>query len=123
MTDYRVIVVKEAEKLRMLSLLDVKAMYKTAVKFLTDNIELAQRNNERVVVLTHHSPTIDFGHEEPSGAYRLGLRTAFGSDLTDLLGPRVHTWCYGHTHWYVVCNKERESEKEGERQSVLLVSI
>jgi len=96
-----VIVVKEpTQKLRMISLLDVKEMHRTALKFLKQSIAEARTNNERILVLTHHAPVTDFGHEDPSGLYRLGLRSAFGSDLTSLLGQSVHTWCYGHTHWY-----------------------
>ncbi|EMD30993.1 hypothetical protein CERSUDRAFT_163587 [Gelatoporia subvermispora B] len=83
------------------------AAHTADITWLTDNITQIRANEpgRRVVVLTHHSPTVQ-GTSNPK--YALGpTASAFATELTQELfwGAPVTFWAFGHTHW--TCDFER----------------
>lgn len=67
------------------------------VHFLQTEISRAMHEGVRLVVMTHHAPLT-------SGVCRLqqvgnAVSSAFQTDLSDLMGPPIAVWCFGHTHF------------------------
>jgi len=67
--------------------------------WIKSEIELAKKNNEKIIILTHHSPVVNLGCSNPE--YWGGdASEAFSTDLRKLFGGNVTVWAYGHTHWF-----------------------
>ncbi|MBK7857582.1 MAG: metallophosphoesterase family protein [Archangiaceae bacterium] len=58
--------------------------------------ELDQPHQGPTVVVTHHAPTLRGCKPEDASTPFLG---AYASNLEALMGPNVHTWVFGHTHF------------------------
>eukprot|EP01133_Synstelium_polycarpum_P007698 gene7698-9013_t len=74
------------------------------VAYLEQQIALVrQQQNKRAIVLTHHAPLFSDAkknHHVSHPRYIDGQNNvAFNSDQSALMGPPVHAWIYGHTHW------------------------
>lgn len=69
--------------------------YATSLAWLEQQLQTYQQ--KQVVVLTHHTPALQ-GTSNPRFDHS-PLNVWFSSDLTRLLGPPVHTWVCGHTHF------------------------
>lgn len=83
-------------------------LHQTDLAWLCESVEAIRRDepHRRVVVLTHHAPTIE-GTGDPK---HIGgpTNSAFATELTELpcWGSPVHMWAFGHTHW--CCDFERK---------------
>lgn len=71
-----------------------RSFHNTSVKFLDDQIYLAQLQKRNVVVLTHHAPD----HRMNGHYMGCGLASAFATNLPHLFRPPVKLWINGHTH-------------------------
>lgn len=72
------------------------ARHALGVAFIRSEIARAKADGVRLVVMTHHAPLIHgVCHPRHDGSQ---LSSAFQTDLTDLMGPPVSSWCFGHTH-------------------------
>jgi predicted phosphodiesterase len=97
LNDYRCIQINEQGIKRTLQVQDTVKWHKQEVKWLQEQIELAEHNHENVVVLTHHAPLVDgtcaprFNGSE--GNY------AFSTDLKHVMKRNVMLWAFGHTHF------------------------
>jgi predicted phosphodiesterase len=58
---------------------------------------LADPDPGECVVLTHHAPLRGFTSSEKHADS--ATRSAFATDLSDLVAPPVRAWFHGHTHW------------------------
>ena len=68
-----------------------------SVAWLEAERHKATVHNQPVVVLTHHTPSMDgTSHPQYSGS---GLSCCFSTDLLHLLHPPVQVWACGHTHY------------------------
>jgi len=67
------------------------------VQWLKAQIEEAKNKGEKVLILTHHAPSLR-GTSAPrfEGSENNG---AFASDLESMMGYPVAAWCFGHTHY------------------------
>jgi len=79
---------------------------RTKKNYIANEIKLAKEKNEKVVVLTHHSPILD--GSEPK-YLNSPLQGGFCSNLEDMMGDPVILWLFGHTHYQmdVLRNKTR----------------
>ena len=83
--------------------------------WLQEEIAKANQANEKVVVLTHHSPIVGdgilfsnciltlLGCSNPDYVYGPSSvhNSAFSSDLIAMMnGNQISFWGYGHTHWF-----------------------
>jgi len=67
-----------------------------AVQFLKKELQRANKDGKRLVVVTHHAPYLrNTSREEHRGSK---LSSAFATDLTPLITYPVVAWAYGHTH-------------------------
>ncbi|PBK75748.1 Ser/Thr protein phosphatase superfamily protein [Armillaria solidipes] len=83
-------------------------LHQTDLAWLCESVEIIRRDepHRRVVVLTHHAPTIE-GTGDPK--YIGGpTSSAFATELIEFpcWGSPVHMWAFGHTHW--CCDFERK---------------
>eukprot|EP01102_Stenamoeba_stenopodia_P018115 TRINITY_DN6603_c0_g1_i2.p2 TRINITY_DN6603_c0_g1~~TRINITY_DN6603_c0_g1_i2.p2 ORF type:complete len:183 (-),score=30.88 TRINITY_DN6603_c0_g1_i2:15-563(-) len=98
LNDYHVIsIVQPNEKKRNLQVKDTVAFFQDELQYIKDQIEEAKRENQRVVVLTHHTPLMKgTSHPQYDGS---STNCAFSTDLSSILGPPIALWCFGHTHF------------------------
>mmetsp|Transcript_44770 Transcript_44770/g.112851 ORF Transcript_44770/g.112851 Transcript_44770/m.112851 type:complete len:671 (-) Transcript_44770:781-2793(-) len=99
MTDYHRILDDTVEPTIRLSVATTNRWHREEVEFLRGELAAAKANDEPVLVLTHHSPLVGMGCSNPDfwGGH---VHSAFGTDLRSLFGAPLHTWVYGHTHYY-----------------------
>jgi predicted phosphohydrolase len=69
-------------------------MYKKDLAYIEQSISFCQENKYKLLVVSHHCPSFNIGHN---------LRSKFGdlycTDLEHLLhGNKIHTWVCGHIH-------------------------
>lgn len=82
---------KKIDKSRHLMVADTNELHKEAVRWLEAELETCRAQNQKAIVLTHHSPL-------PPGSRDL-LSCGWSTDLTRLMDPTViSAWFYGHTH-------------------------
>ena len=95
---------------------------------------VAERPDEKFVVVTHHSPSYKSVHEEYQAEYL--MNGAYHSDLSDFIldRPQIKLWTHGHTHHpfdymigetRIVCNprgyeNDGYSEDTGWKPDILL---
>eukprot|EP01128_Nolandella_sp_AFSM9_P012380 TRINITY_DN9220_c0_g1_i1.p1 TRINITY_DN9220_c0_g1~~TRINITY_DN9220_c0_g1_i1.p1 ORF type:complete len:147 (+),score=21.82 TRINITY_DN9220_c0_g1_i1:287-727(+) len=99
LNDYRKIKIKEkgADEPRLITVKDTNHWHAKDVRFIEKQVQLAKERKEVAVVLTHHGPSFQ-GTSDPQYLGR-GTNTAFCTDLSHLMNPRVRVWGFGHTHW------------------------
>ena len=100
LTDYRVIRVERGEEAGPTSTAkveDTNQWHKDELEWITDEIEKAKQEGERVLVMTHHAPT----KRRTSAPKHTGggMQSGFATDLEHLLCPPVAGWLFGHTHY------------------------
>jgi len=80
---------------------ETSAMHAHTVQFIQKELLAARKAGQQVLVLTHHAPLNlnSYGATRPDEWHRR-MFLANGSDLSALFQPPLHTWAYGHTHWY-----------------------
>jgi predicted MPP superfamily phosphohydrolase len=69
-------------------------MFNDNVNWILETLQQFKYNP--VIILSHHTPLIN-GTSLPQHE-NTPTNHAFSSDLSFIL-PRIHTWCYGHTHF------------------------
>jgi predicted phosphodiesterase len=66
------------------------------VKFIKNEILRAKEDNKKLIIITHHAPSLrNTSRPEHNGS---SLSSAFCSDLEYLFENPVKTWVFGHTH-------------------------
>lgn len=98
MNDFRRVKVQDKESvrtLRTLSPYDTIEWHKKSVNFI--NKTCKKYSNKKIVVVTHHGPSIDSVAEEYKGDR---LNAAFVSNLDWLMkeNDNLVLWCHGHIH-------------------------
>jgi len=76
------------------------AIHRDHKEWLKLQIEIAKGDNKKLLVMTHHKPTLKQG-KVPSGAINHQSShtwSMFETDCDDLMVDPVVTWLYGHTH-------------------------
>jgi len=65
--------------------------------FIFSQIELAMREDRKIVVMTHHAPSSRSIHEKYKGS---SLNAGFYSEMTEQIHALDYEmiWCHGHTH-------------------------
>jgi len=98
-SDYYVISLKNSDSkdLRQLRVEDTNRMHADQLNFIKEEIQKAKQNGEPVIVFTHHAPSIRYGCSHPEDSPYIN---GFCTELSELFGPPVKAWCYGHTHWF-----------------------
>ncbi len=76
---------------------DTYAWHTKTVQYIAAQIKEAQAAGQRVVVLTHHVPTLDPRSHE--GSQHGSDNPAYSTDLDHMIAKPVVLWAYGHTHW------------------------
>lgn len=91
LADYRAIRVGR----RLLNWADTLGWHQAALAWLTAEIEAANSRGERVVVVTHHAPSLRSSalcfRDDP-------VTSGFASNLEDLASESVDLWIHGHMH-------------------------
>lgn len=73
------------------------ACHSLNVDFLRTEIARATDEGVQLVIMTHHAP-LESGVCRPQQEGN-ALSSAFQTDLSELMGPPVAVWCFGHTHY------------------------
>lgn len=95
LNDYRLSYMSPGRKL---TANDTSQWYVDSAQWLTDEIAAANKRQQPVLVLTHHTPSLQ-GTSNPRYDGN-ELTHCFSSDLSRLLqDPAVKAWACGHTHW------------------------
>ena len=74
-------------------------LHRDDYKFLSGVISHAVDKSKKIVIVTHHMPSVEFVDDK----YKLDIQCQrmnafFGSDCSVLFQPPVKAWIYGHTH-------------------------
>jgi predicted phosphodiesterase len=69
------------------------------VKWLEKELNEAQENNRKFIILTHHAPLIEKTSDPKYEIHDRQLNYAFSSDLSYLMKEPIKAWIFGHTHW------------------------
>jgi len=104
LTDYRAIKVSndstaasDGGESHVVTVSDTNKWHATELKWLKEALETAKTDCKRVVVMTHHAPSLHgTGAPAHSGS---DIESGFGTSLEDLLCSPVVAWLFGHTHW------------------------
>eukprot|EP01119_Soliformovum_irregulare_P005055 TRINITY_DN1639_c2_g1_i1.p1 TRINITY_DN1639_c2_g1~~TRINITY_DN1639_c2_g1_i1.p1 ORF type:complete len:635 (-),score=201.77 TRINITY_DN1639_c2_g1_i1:12-1916(-) len=96
--DFRMIRLEE-DKNSLILVKDYVGWHQQDMEWLQLEIQEAKLKKERVLVLTHHAPLLNFGSSEPQ-FFHTDTNSAFCTDLRKILGNPIDTWAYGHTHWF-----------------------
>jgi len=98
LSDYRVIKVKRSDGTSSLaSVQDTNSWHAMDLDWLTAQLQSAEDDGRRCVVLTHHAPS--FHDTVPPHHASSPAASGFCTDLEYLLHPPVLAWLFGHTHW------------------------
>ena len=82
---------------RLLRTHDAMAWHRYDLQFLEEQVDIAERNREEMVIITHHAPSFNgTSHRCHSNSK---MSTAFATDLERLCQPHVKAWIFGHTHF------------------------
>jgi len=93
----------KTSKTRLLTVKDTVQWHNTNVQFIENEIEIATRNKEKCLVLTHHAPHVK-GTSHPR-FNNSEFNCAFSTNLTNLMDGTnkkynsLSTWAFGHTHY------------------------
>lgn len=95
MNDYRIIR-KELEGYTNLKPHDTVIRHRQTLDYIKSVV--AERGNEKFVVVGHHSPSFQSVHEQYKGEYL--MNGAYHSSLEDFImdRPQIKLWTHGHTH-------------------------
>ena len=94
--DYRCISIDDNEQIRPITVNDTNEWHRKESQWLIEQINQSHRNNEHVIIITHHSPSrLNTCLKEDEDA---GLEDAYINDLHHLCDHPVRIWFYGHTH-------------------------
>jgi Icc-related predicted phosphoesterase len=93
--DFRVIL-KEYEGYTRLKPADTCIRHKKMLNYIKSVV--AERDNEKFVVVGHHSPSKLSTHEKYANEHL--MNGAYSSDLTEFImdRPQIKLWTHGHTH-------------------------
>jgi predicted phosphohydrolase len=69
--------------------------HREAVAFLEKEIKEAEKNGEKVLVITHHAPTFQAISKQYEGDV---INFAYATNLEHLIKAPVVAWVFGHTH-------------------------
>ena len=93
LNDYESIFTAAAYQNRQLTPQDTVAMHQDARDWLAEQIPIARVEADRVVVMTHHAPSLRC----TSGTSRADIDYAYASSLEDLV-VQTDAWVHGHVH-------------------------
>ena len=95
MNDYRIIR-KEFEGYTLLKPWDTAIRHKETLGYIKSVV--AERPDEKFVVVGHHSPSFQSVHEQYKGEYL--MNGAYHSSLEEFImdRPQIKLWTHGHTH-------------------------
>ena len=81
------------------------ALHDADVAWLRSEISLAEAEGSKLVVVTHHAPSLrGTSHPKHAGG---PLNCAFATDLDHLVGREgVAAWIFGHTYFSCVCRAD-----------------
>lgn len=82
-----------------LTVSDYHSRFRKDVKWICDELERANRDNKKLIVLTHHVPVLDANHPKHDQSV---ITSAFASDLKNLIeenNDRIAFWFHGHNHF------------------------
>ena len=84
---------------------DTNKLHSRDLRFICENVDEAKKNGQKMIVLTHHTPTFSgTSHQRYQGTI---TSAAFSTNLEHLLKPPIVCWMYGHTHYN---NKKKVGE-------------
>ena len=68
--------------------------------FLKDSIDNSTKNDEKVVVITHHLPLHELTHEKYKYGFMARYNQCFSADFSDIIDKpnTIKSWFFGHTH-------------------------
>lgn len=94
----------EAHGIRDRSVLDHSADHADDLAWLNRNVTAIEKNepDREVVILTHHSPTVDTRANSKRFPPERAMNSAFRTDLSGercWTSPVVKVWAFGHTHF------------------------
>eukprot|EP01130_Rhizamoeba_saxonica_P004674 TRINITY_DN1897_c0_g1_i4.p1 TRINITY_DN1897_c0_g1~~TRINITY_DN1897_c0_g1_i4.p1 ORF type:complete len:348 (+),score=72.42 TRINITY_DN1897_c0_g1_i4:840-1883(+) len=71
------------------------------LSWLQDEIKEAKLSQEKIIVMTHHSPILNYGCSDPQ-FWDKDNNSAFATNILSPYSeePMVDAWAYGHTHWF-----------------------
>eukprot|EP00980_Cylindrotheca_fusiformis_P010866 scaffold2466_cov120-Cylindrotheca_fusiformis.AAC.2 len=82
---------------RLLTAAETREMHRESLAWLESQLEDAKNRNQKVLVLTHHTPLLS-GTSDPKYDGN-ELTSCFSTDLSYLLTSPVEAWACGHTHY------------------------
>ena len=94
--DYKLISKSNDEGVKIpIKIEDTNNLFDQSVKFIKE--ELKRPYEGKIVVLTHHLPSMDI---LPPELVESNIRNAYASDLNDLIlsNPNIQAWICGHSH-------------------------
>ena len=98
MNDYHLSYVQEKEGPRKLTVADTRQWHVESAQWLKTEIAAANQLKQPVLVLTHHTPSLQGTSDPKYDGDELSY--CFSTDLSDLVqDPAVRAWSCGHTHW------------------------
>jgi predicted MPP superfamily phosphohydrolase len=93
MNDFNKIVVSDG---KIFTINDWQHIHKSHYKFIQNELQAAEKNNQRAIVVTHHLPTYRLCLPQYEGN---SINAAFMTEADALLEhPSVATWICGHSH-------------------------
>jgi hypothetical protein len=109
------------------SILDHNADHAVDLAWLNNQVSRIEAGEpeREIIVLTHHSPTIDARANSKRFPPERAMNSAFRTDLSSekcWTSPAVNVWAYGHTHFSCQFVDERDAEDEGSARRKLVVS-
>lgn len=108
---------------RKLSANETRQWHTENVHWLETELALAVKHQQPVLVLTHHTPSLQGTSNPQYGGNKLSH--CFSTDLTHLLQhPAVRAWACGHTHWNfdMVVPPQKERGDSGATNGTRLLS-
>jgi len=90
---------KESNTVRLVRVDDTNQWHKEELEWLKDEIQKSREKNEKMIILTHHSPIFGNGCNNPE-MWDDETNYAFSTDLVELMNEDILLWGYGHTHWF-----------------------
>jgi len=84
----------------------------------------SQDPEREIVILSHHSPTIDARANDPRHA-RNSTNSGFRTDLSGEVcwrSERVKMWGFGHTHYNCQFYDEGDGDEEGEKRRKIVIA-
>mmetsp|Transcript_19896 Transcript_19896/g.27798 ORF Transcript_19896/g.27798 Transcript_19896/m.27798 type:complete len:294 (+) Transcript_19896:38-919(+) len=86
---------------RRITVADTVKWHMEELSWIKTNIAEAVKNNQKVVVITHHAPLtkgVNPPEYEADNGHSI-INQAFVNNLRSMMGEPILCWCFGHTHY------------------------